>query len=219
MVEGPLLLVILAAAIVFIVLATARFKLHPFVALLVAAYGIGLAVRMPLMDIDKTISRGFGDILAYIGIVIILGTVIGIILEKSGAAITMADAVLKVVGKKRPALAMSIIGYIVSIPVFCDSGYVILASLKKSMGKKAGASAVTMSIALATGLYATHTLVPPTPGPIAAAGNLGLENQLGLVILFGLGISVVTVGAGYLWACFIGKRVTCGEDLEPVTLD
>ncbi len=94
MVEGPLLLVILAAAIVFIVLATALFKLHPFVALLVAAYGIGLAVRMPLMDIDKTISRGFGDILAYIGIVIILGTVIGTILEKSGAAITMADAVL-----------------------------------------------------------------------------------------------------------------------------
>jgi GntP family gluconate:H+ symporter len=219
MVEGPLLLVILAAAIVFIVLATALFKLHPFVALLVAAYGIGLAVRMPLMDIDKTISRGFGDILAYIGIVIILGTVIGTILEKSGAAITMADAVLKVVGKKRPALAMSIIGYIVSIPVFCDSGYIILASLKKSMGRKAGVSAVTMSIALATGLYATHTLVPPTPGPIAAAGNLGLENQLGLVILFGIGISVVTVGAGYLWACFIGKRVTCGEDFEPVTLD
>ena len=219
MVQGPLLLVILAAAIVFIVLATALFKLHPFMALLVAAYGIGLAVRMPLMDIDKTISRGFGDILAYIGIVIILGSVIGTILEKSGAAITLADTVLKVVGKKRPALAMSIIGYIVSIPVFCDSGYIILASLKKSMGRKAGASAVTMSIALATGLYATHTLVPPTPGPIAAAGNLGLENQLGLVILFGMGISVVTVGAGYLWACFIGKRVTCGEDLEPVILD
>ncbi|MFC1765748.1 GntP family permease [Planctomycetota bacterium] len=219
MVQGPLLLVILVAAIVFIVLATSKFKLHPFIAILVAAYGIGLTARMPIMDIDKTISQGFGGILAYIGIVIILGTIIGTILEKSGAAVTMADTVLRVVGKKRPALAMSIIGYIVSIPVFCDSGYVILSSLKKSLGKKAGVSAVTMSIALATGLYATHTLVPPTPGPIAAAGNLGLEDQLGIVILYGLGISVVTVAVGYLWASFIGKRVTSGEDNEPLEMD
>ena len=219
MVEGPLLLVILVLAIAFIVVATSKLKLHPFIALLVAAYGIGLAVRMPLMDIDKTIARGFGDILAYIGIVILLGTIIGTILEKSGAAVTMADTVLKVVGTKRPALAMSIIGYLVSIPVFCDSGYVILSALKKSIGKKAGVSAVTMSIALATGLYATHTLVPPTPGPIAAAGNLGLENQLGLVILFGLGISVIAMAAGYAWACFIGKRVTSGEDREPMVMD
>ncbi len=219
MVQGPLLLVILVLAIVFIVLATSRLKLHPFIALLVAAYGIGLAARMPLMDIDKTIARGFGDILAYIGIVILLGTIIGTLLEKSGAAVTMADTVLRVVGTKRPALAMSIIGYLVSIPVFCDSGYVILSALKKSIGKKAGVSAVTMSIALATGLYATHTLVPPTPGPIAAAGNLGLENQLGLVILFGLGISVIAMAAGYTWASFIGKRVTSGEDRETLVMD
>jgi GntP family gluconate:H+ symporter len=209
-----MLIVILIVAIAFIVLATTKLKLHPFFALIVAAYGIGFAVRMPLLDIDKTVAQGFGGILAYIGIVIILGTVIGTILEKSGAAITMAESILKVVGPKRPALAMSLIGYIVSIPVFCDSGYVILSSLKKSLGKKAGVPAVTMSIALATGLYATHTLVPPTPGPIAAAGNLGLSNKLGLVILFGVVISIVTVGAGYLWAVFCGKRLRCAEDDE-----
>ncbi len=219
MVQGPILLVILAAAIVFIVVATSKFKLHPFIALIVATYAIAFSVGMPLMDIDKTVAGGFGNILAYIGVVIILGTVIGTVLEKSGAAITMANAVLKVVGKRRPALAMSVIGYIVSIPVFCDSGFVILCGLKKAIGKKAGISAVTMSIALATGLYATHTLVPPTPGPIAAAGNLGLENKLGLVILFGIAISVVTVAAGYWWAKFIGKHTSCEEDDEPLELD
>jgi len=217
MVQGPLLIVILVAAIAFIVLATTKLKLHPFIALLVAAYGIGLSARMPLLEIDETVARGFGGILAYIGIVIILGTIIGTILEKSGAAITMAESILKVVGPKRPALAMSLVGYIVSIPVFCDSGYVILSSLKKSLGRKAGVSAVTMSISLATGLYATHTLVPPTPGPIAAAGNLGLSNQLGLVILFGIGISIVTAGVGYLWAVVCGGKLQCAEDFEPVS--
>ena len=215
MVQGPLLIVILVAAIAFIVLATTRLRLHPFIALLVAAYGIGFSARMPLLEIDKTVAQGFGGILAYIGIVIVLGTVIGTILEKSGAAVTMAETILKVVGPKRPALAMSLIGYIVSIPVFCDSGYVILSSLKRSLGKKAGVSAVTMSIALATGLYATHTLVPPTPGPIAAAGSLGMGSQLGLVILFGLGIAIVTAGVGYLWAVFCGKKLQCAEDFAP----
>jgi GntP family gluconate:H+ symporter len=135
-----------------------------------------------------------------------LGTIIGVILEKSNAAIKLAEIVLKVVGKRYPALAMSIIGYIVSIPVFCDSAFVILSSLKNSLVAKTGKSSVALSIALATGLYATHTFVPPTPGPIAAAGNLGLENQLGLVILFGLVVAVFAMFAGYLWASYVGKK-------------
>ena len=88
---------------------------------------------------------------------------------------------------------MSIIGYLVYIPVFCDSGYVILNSLKQSMANRMKVSSISMSVALATGLYATHTLVPPTPGPITAASNLGLESNLGLVI--GVGIFVATVAA------------------------
>jgi GntP family gluconate:H+ symporter len=219
MVQGPMLLVILALSIIFIVLATARFKVHPFIALIIAAYGVAFASGMEVLEIGSTIRSGFGGILTYIGIVIILGTIIGKILEKSGAAIVMADTVLKVVGEKRPGLAMSIIGYIVSIPVFCDSGFVILNSLKKSLVKKSKASGVMMSVALATGLYATHTLVPPTPGPIAAAGNLGLEDQLGLVILVGLGISIVTMLAGYFYAKFAGKRFTSKEDTETLEMD
>jgi GntP family gluconate:H+ symporter len=206
-----MLVVILLIAIGFIVLATSKLKLHPFIALLMAAYGIALSVGMGYADIAKTITKGFGGILGYIGIVIVLGTIIGVILEKSGAAVKMADVVLKIVGKKRPVLAMSFIGYIVSIPVFCDSGFVILNALKRSIVIESKASSVAMSVALATGLYATHTLVPPTPGPIAAAGNLGIDN-LGLVIFFGLGIAIFTMLAGYFWAVRAGKIYTDGED-------
>ncbi len=219
MVQGPMLLVILAVAIIGIVVSTAKFKLHPFLALLLASYGVAFASGMDPLVIGKTIRSGFGGILNYIGIVIILGTIIGKILEKSGAAVVMADTVLKVVGKKRPTLAMSIIGFIVSIPVFCDSGFVILNSLKKSLVKQSRVSSVAMSVALATGLFATHNLVPPTPGPIAAAGNLGLESQLGLVILFGLAFSLVAMFAGYFYAQFAGRKYKSAEDNEALEMD
>lgn len=208
-----MLIVILLVAIGFIVLSTSKWKLHPFLALLIAAYGIAFSVGMKYAEIAKTITTGFGGILAYIGIVIVLGTIIGVVLEKSGAAVQMANVVLKVVGKRRPVLAMSIIGYIVSIPVFCDSGFVILNALKRSLVKQLKVSGVAMSVALATGLFATHTLVPPTPGPIAAAGNLMVGN-LGFVIVMGLFISIFTMLAGYFWAMKQGKRYTSGEDLD-----
>lgn len=194
------LILILLAVIAFIVLATTKFKIHPFLALLLAAFLGAFAYGLPADTIAKTITTGFGGILGYIGLVIVLGTIIGVILEKSGAAITMADTVIKLLGERFPTLTMSIIGYIVSIPVFCDSGFVILNSLKESLAKRLGTSSVAMSVALATGLYATHTFVPPTPGPIAAAGNLGLESQLGLVIAIGLFVAAVAALAGMLWA-------------------
>lgn len=194
------LVLTLLAVIIFIVIATTKFKLHPFLTLLLASLIAAFAFGLPAKDITKTISTGFGNILGYIGLVIVLGTIIGTILEKSGAAITMADTVIKLIGKRFPTLTMSIIGYIVSIPVFCDSGFVILNSLKQSMANRMKVSSVAMSVALATGLYATHTFVPPTPGPIAAAGNLGLESNLGLVIAVGLLVSAVAAIAGMLWA-------------------
>lgn len=200
MLEGPVLLGILLLGILFIVIATSRFKLHPFLALIFAAYLIAFAVRMPLSQIGSTINAGFGGTLTGIGIVIICGTIIGTILEKSGAAITMAETILKYVGNKRPALAMNLIGFIVSIPVFCDSGFVILSSLNKSIAKRTKSSLVVMSVALSTGLFATHTLVPPTPGPIAAAEALGIGNNLLLVIFFGLLCAIPATITGYFYA-------------------
>lgn len=208
------LVLILLAVIAFIVIATAKFKLHPFLTLILASFLAAFAYGLPSADIAKTITSGFGGILGYIGLVIVLGTIIGTILEKSGAAITMADVVIKVLGKRFPTLTMSIIGYIVSIPVFCDSGFVILNSLKQSMANRMKVSSVSMSVALATGLYATHTFVPPTPGPIAAAGNLGLESNLGLVIFVGIFVAAVAALAGTLWANRFANTQPDGEGAE-----
>ncbi|KIO37355.1 GntP family permease [Shewanella sp. cp20] len=208
------LVLILIAVIAFIVIATSKFKLHPFLTLILASFIAAFAYGLPSADVAKTITSGFGGILGYIGLVIVLGTIIGTILEKSGAAITMADVVIKLLGKRFPTLTMSLIGYLVSIPVFCDSGFVILNSLKQSMANRMKVSSVSMSVALATGLYATHTFVPPTPGPIAAAGNLGLESNLGLVIGVGIFVAAVAALAGMLWANRFANVEPDGEGAE-----
>lgn len=208
------LLIVLLISVVFIIVGTTQLKLHPFVVLLLASYLAGALAGLPLESIAAVIAAGFGNIMAYIGIVIVLGTIIGVILERSNAAIKLAEIVMRVVGKRFPTLAMSIIGYIVSIPVFCDSAFVILSSLKKSLVQQTGKPSIALSVALATGLYASHTFVPPTPGPIAAAGNLGLENQLGLVIIYGLGIAALAMILGYFWAIYAGKKYVSSEDIE-----
>ena len=190
----------LVLTIIFIIFATAKLKWHPFLVLILSAFLVALFYQVPLNTVAKTISDGFGGILGYIGLVIVFGTIIGLILEKTGAAIVMAETVIKVLGPRFPTLTMSIVGAVVSVPVFCDSGYIILNSLKETLAERLHVSSVAMSIALATGLYATHTFVPPTPGPIAAAGNLGLESNLGLVIMVGVVVTAVAVLAGWWWS-------------------
>ncbi|TCL72400.1 putative D-glycerate permease [Hydrogenispora ethanolica] len=210
MVQGPLLLLIVLLAIAFIVLLTARFKIHPFFALLLAAYGVAFAVRMPVPFIGGVIAQGFGNLMTSIGLVIVTGTIIGTIMERSGAALKMAEVVLGWVGIKRSPLAMSIIGYITSIPVFCDSGFVILTPLNRALARRAGIPIAVMAVALSTGLYSTHVLVPPTPGPIAAAGNVGAD--LGLVIIVGLMVAIPAALVGLWWAYRIGKQITSSLD-------
>ena len=198
------LIIVLVVSILFIVISTSKFKLHPFLALLFVAVGFGLCARMPLPDIVKSINDGFGGTLSSIGIVIIAGVLIGTFLEHSGGAFAMAEKILKVIGQKHVPLAMSIIGYIVSIPVFADSGFVILIPLNRALSKEAKISLAGSAIALSTGLIATHCLVPPTPGPIAAAGILGAD--LGLVILLGIVVSVFALYAGWLFATKIAAK-------------
>ncbi|GGZ38039.1 gluconate transporter [Streptomyces inusitatus] len=208
---GPALLAALAASIGLIILLCGRFRMHPFLAIVLATYGFGLVAmgigaatgsEKPFVDkLGTTIAEGFGSILASIGLVILFGTIIGKVLERTGAAVTLAEAVLKVVGKRHPAIAMSLIGWVVSIPVFCDSGYVVLSPLQRSIARKTGKNPVVLGTALATGLYASHTFVPPTPGPIAAAGNVGIGSDgLIWVILFSIPISLVAALAGLVWA-------------------
>ena len=159
------LLMLLGFSIVFIVLTTTRLKLHPFLALLLAAFGYGaFSGKMSLADVAASVNAGFGETIGAIGIVILAGSIIGTFLEKSGGAFTLAERTIGLVGQKNVPLAMGMIGYIVSIPVFCDSGFVILAPLAKAMSRRAGVPLAASAIALSLGLYATHTMVPPTPG-------------------------------------------------------
>ncbi|KGR88984.1 gluconate transporter [Ureibacillus massiliensis 4400831 = CIP 108448 = CCUG 49529] len=209
---------IILIGVLFVVFATAKLKLHPFLALILSSFFVGIASGMPLLDVVTNINSGFGSLMTSIGIVIVAGTMIGVILERSGAALRMAEVVLRIVGPKRPQLAMSIIGYIVSIPVFCDSAFIILSSLQKSLAKRAKVTVASMGVALATGLYATHVLVPPTPGPIAAAGNIGATDYLGTVILVGLIVAIPATFVGYLWAVKVASKIQVPLDQEE-TLD
>jgi GntP family gluconate:H+ symporter len=206
------LMILLLLAVVFIIVATTRLKLHPFLALLIAAFGYGMiSGRMSLQEVVQSVNDGFGATVGYIGIVILAGAVIGTFLEKSGGAYSLAETTLRLVGRKNVPLAMGIIGYIVSIPVFCDSAFVILSPLGRALSRKAKASLAASAIALSLGLYSTHTMVPPTPGPVAAAGVLGAD--LGLVILWGALVSVVALAAGWLFSIKYAAKV----HLEPAT--
>ncbi|NUQ64628.1 MAG: GntP family permease [Pirellulales bacterium] len=199
-------LALLVVCVVFIVVASTRLKLHPFLALLLAALGYGMAVgRMPLVDVVKAINDGFGATVGYIGLVILAGSVIGVFLEKSGGASSLAETTLRLVGRRNVPAAMALIGYLVSIPVFCDSAFVILAPLTRALSRGAGISLAPSAIALSLGLYTTHTMVPPTPGPVAAAGLL--EADLGMVILWGLVVSGFAMAAGWLFAVKVAARV------------
>ncbi|GGA19109.1 GntP family permease [Psychrobacillus lasiicapitis] len=209
-----MLFFVILVGVLLVVILTAVFKLHPFLALLISAFFVGIASGMPLLTVVENVNTGFGGLMTSIGIVIVAGTIIGVILEKSGAAYRMAEVVLRILGEKRPQLAMSIIGYIVSIPVFCDSGFIILSSLKKSLAKRAKVKVASMAVALSTGLYATHTLVPPTPGPIAAAGNIGATDYLGTIILVGLFVAIPAVIVGYIWAVKVGSKIEVEADHE-----
>lgn len=200
-----LLIILLLVSVLLIVVSTSRYRFHPFLALLFVAVFFGLLSGMPLDAIVLSINEGFGKTIGQIGIVIIAGVIIGTFLEQSGGAYAMANRVLKLTGKKQVPLTMSIIGYFVSIPVFADSGFVILLPLTKALSKEAKISLAGSASALALGLAITHNLVPPTPGPIAAAGIL--DANLGLVIMFGVLTSIPVLVAGWLFASKIASRV------------
>ncbi len=221
----PLILTFVVAIAVMIV-AISKFKVHPFIAIMGISLVLALVVGIPLIDIAATettpakqgiatiIGAGFSGTFAGIGIVIILGALVGTLLERTGAAIKLADMVVKMVGKKHPELAIMIMGWIVSIPVFCDSGFVILDPIRKALRRRTQTSSVAMTVALSAGLYASHVLIPPTPGPIAAAGSLGLADNLLLVMAMGAVISVPAFLAAYFYALYIGKKVKSSEDEE-----
>ena len=194
----------LILSVIVLVLCTVKLKIHPFFALIATTVTFAAVSGMNMQDMLSAFTSGMGGTMADIGLVIALGTVTGALLEKSGAAETMAQTILKITGKKHAALGLAITGYFVSIPVFCDSAFVLLSPIAKRMSKDTKISMTTMAIALAMGLHATHMFVPPTPGPLAVAGIL--EADLGYVILFGALVSIPIMMVGYLGAVIAGKK-------------
>jgi GntP family gluconate:H+ symporter len=208
------MLLALVLIIILIVLAVTRWKLHPFLTLLLAALVTGLLGGLDVISCIDKLTEGFGNTLKSIGIVIACGTIIGTFLENSGGTQAMANSILRIVGQKKSPLAMNITGFIVSIPVFCDSGFVILSALNKALSKKTGLSLSVLAIALATGLYATHVFVPPTPGPLAAAATL--EADIGLIIMLGLIVAIPTALVGLLWAQIYCHRFQLSEEMTEI---
>lgn len=203
---------LLIASIVFIVWITAYKKLNAFFALLIAALAVGLLSGLPPESIVAILKTGFGHTMEKIGLLIIFGTTLGVILEKTGATISMANAILRIVKEKNAPAAIAITGFIIGFPIFCDSGFIILSGLNHSLVKKTQHRMPVMAAALATSLYAVHCLVPPHPGITAAVGTAG--GDLGMVMLWGLVLSIPAALVGYLWSVWRGKRIT-HEYIEP----
>lgn len=216
--SGIALIVCFVIAIILMILMISKLKVHPFLALMSISLVLAIVAGIDLSKIPAMIGVGFSGTFKSIGIVIIFGTIIGTVLEKTGAALKLADMVVKLVGQRRPELAMLIMGWVVGIPVFCDSGFVVLNSIREALYKKISASPVAMSVALSGGLYASHVFIPPTPGPIAAAGTLGLGGNLLLVIIMGTVVSVPVLVAVYFFSKSIAKSVTISDKEADATI-
>ena len=217
------LIIAFVIAIIVMIIAISKFKIHPFLAIMTISLILGLVAGIPLTDqtaADGTVTQGLANVIGAgfsgtftsIGIVIILGALIGTILEKTGAALKLADMVIHLVGKNHPELAIELMGWVVSIPVFCDSGFVILNPIRKALVNRTGVSSVAMTVALSSGLYISHVFIPPTPGPIAAASTLGIGNNMLLVMGMGALCSIFPLIAGYFYATYIGKKVTSDDE-------
>jgi gluconate transporter len=194
-------LMIAVAVLIFLVLRT---KVHPLIAMIVAACIAGLSGGMSTNETVDAITRGFGSTLGTIGIIIGLGVMMGRILEVSGAAEQIAFTFIKWLGKRREEWALALTGYIVSIPIFADSAFVILYPLSKALAKKGNRSIVTLGVSLAGGLLVTHTLVPPTPGPLGAAGIFGVD--IGAMMILGMLLGIPCLIGLVVYAKWLEKK-------------
>lgn len=196
---------LLLGSIALIVWCTARWRMNPFLALFFVALLLGLIAGIPLDKMVDVLKEGFGETMKKIGLVIILGTVLGVLLERSGATLRMANFILGKVGENRAPAALSITGFLVGLPIFCDSGFIILNGLKQSLVRRTHFGLPLMTLCLATSLYGVHCLVPPHPGIAAAGATIGAD--LGMVMLLGIVISIPLTVLGYYWALRFGPRI------------
>ena len=204
--------ILLVFVIAFLIFSIVKIGIHPFIALLISGVMLGLFAGMPVISIMDTLQDGFAGTLRWIGIVMVLGTLVGEILFETGGSFRIADTVLKIVGKKRIPLTMGITGYIVAIPVFVDVAYIMLQPVTESLAVKSKRNILVVGLSLTAGLTATHALIPPTPGPLAAAGLINAD--LGRLILINAFVAFCATAGGLFWATFYCKREVLPYDRE-----
>lgn len=209
----------LAAGILVIVVLTTKFKVHAFFALFIAALLVGVGVGISFEALIGIMKKGFGHIMESLGFIIVLGTALGVILEFNGSTSVMANAIIRFTGKKRSIMAMNFTGFIVGLPIFCDSGYIVLSGLNNSVARLSRVAVPVISTSLAAGLYAVHCTIPPHPGAAAAAGIL--EVDIGKLIVTGILVALPTSVVGYAWCLYMKKRLpayvedaTAGQHIE-----
>ncbi len=194
---------LILAGIIVIIILTSWLKLHSFLSLFLVSLAMALLV-IPPADIVPVLKKGFGDTMASIGLIIVFGAIIGVTLDHTGATISMANFILKKTGKRNAPAAISITGFITGLPIFCDSGFIVLSGLNRSLTEKSRSNPVFMSTILACSLYSVHCLIPPHPGATAAAGIIGAN--IGQLVLIGIAVAIPTSLAGYFWARFLTRR-------------
>lgn len=187
-----------------VILAVTWLRIHPFVALLTAAIGTGLAAGMPPADVIAAITAGMGNTLGFVAVVVGLGSMFGMMLEESGGAERLATAMVKACGEARTGLALGIVGFLVCIPVFLDVGIVMLMPLAVAAARRTGQPVTAYAFPMLAGMAVTHAFVPPTPGPTAVAQLLSAD--LGQVIALGIATGLPTLGV----AAWFSRRFLVG---------
>lgn len=200
----PIPIIGLLAAVLVLIFLVLRTRVHVLLAMLAAACIAGLTGGLSMDDTLKSITGGFGTTMGSIGIVIGLGVMMGRVLEVSGAAEQIAYSLISWLGRRKEEWAMAITGYLVSIPIFVDSAFVILYPVAKALALKGKRSLITLAVALAGGLVVTHSTVPPTPGPLGVAGLFGVD--IGAMLLLGIVLALPCIVGMVLYARWLEKR-------------
>jgi GntP family gluconate:H+ symporter len=200
--DGAIIGIIVGITLMMVMIIKTRIPVS--LAMVIACLIMGLSAGMVPNDVVGAIKNGFGGVLGGIGLIIAFGVIMGACFEKSGAAVRMAKTFVKICGKGREDIALGFTGVLVAIPVFCDSAYILLYPLVRAISKTTGRSAVSLGVTLALGLLITHALVPPTPGPVAVAGILGVD--LGIYMLWGLAVSIPMMLLSLIYIRRVGKK-------------
>ena len=203
-------IVILTITLLALILAITKLHVHPFLALLCSGVFLGLATGMPMGRTLDSLLDGFAGTLKWIGIVIVFGAVIGEILTETGGSFRIAESTLRLIGEKRVPFAMGCTGYVIAIPVFVDVAYIMLQPITEMLAVRSKRTIIVVGLSLTAGLTATHALLPPTPGPLAAAGLV--HANLGKVILTNAFVAIFSVIGGLLWVLFACGKIELPYD-------